>query len=505
MKIFKKLVISVLLLSFGAMFMNDVMAYTHEVRESGSSYVWRVDNVDQGTTSNLAVAIMNTMGVNREIDILVSGTITQTINVSASGVKLRFHGNTLNCNFTGSGIINNGHNKFEISDLTLRNVVGGYGIRSSAASDLRFVNVKTIDIDWIGIRIDSRTSNPWNHTIYDLYMKDIHVENCGSHGLETYSIDGMIIEGTITARNTGGCGVLFNQTHNGTVATVDAYNCSWGQGYAGLRYANACNNIITNKLKADRCGRGFFIVQSGPTVNCHLNNAEIYECSDIGIWIENGTNCSVKAGCSESSVSVSGSGSYADVSRRCDSECIPTSITPNARVNDGSWQEISDVTVIQGDEVEFGPHPVSGGSWSWSGPDGFSANTRTVTITSIQANQSGEYVATYTNTCGAQSTSTMTVTVKPPVSVSHALLANEENAILEGNTLRLAASNGSNCSVSFYDLRGKMIRKENLGSGIHSITLNSFAPKGTFILRVKNGNRTIINKRINITTIPWLL
>jgi hypothetical protein len=76
---------------------------------------------------------MNTMGTNREIHILASGTITQTINVSASGVKLRFHGNTLTGNFTGSGIINNGHNGFEISDLILRNVKGGYGIRSSAA------------------------------------------------------------------------------------------------------------------------------------------------------------------------------------------------------------------------------------------------------------------------------------------------------------------------------------------------------------------------------------
>lgn len=316
---FKKFFISILLLSFGAIFMNDLMAYTNEVRQSGSSYVWRVNNVDQGTTTNLAVAIMNTMGANRDIDILVSGTLTQTINVSAAGVRLHCHGNTFTCNFTGSGIINNGNNGFEIYDLTLRNVVGGYGIRSSAASNLRFVNVRTIDIGWIGMRIDSRNSNPWDYTIYNLYMKDCHFENCGSHGLETYSIDGMILEGTMTARNCGECGVLFNQTRNGTVATVNSYNCNWGGGYAGLRYANACNNIITNKLIADRCGRGFFIVQSGPTVNCHLNNAEIRECSGLGIWIENGTNCSVKAGCCESPVSVSGSGSYANVSSSCSS------------------------------------------------------------------------------------------------------------------------------------------------------------------------------------------
>jgi hypothetical protein len=56
-----------------------------------------------------------------------------------------------------------------------------------------------------------------------------------------------------------------------------------------------------------------------------------------------------------------------------------------------------------GTQVIFGPQPVSGGSWSWSGPNGFSAATREITLSSIQANQAGTYTATYTNDCGAQS------------------------------------------------------------------------------------------------------
>ena len=298
--------------------MNKAYAYEHEVWESGGRYYWKTFNVERGSSTDLAVAIEGAIGSgNRDVHILTSGTLYSTINVQAAGVRLHCHNNTFTCNFTGSGILNNGNDGFEVHDLTLRNVVGGYGIRSSAASNLSFTDLNLINIDWIGIRIDSRTSNPWNYTIYNLYMRDIFVENTGSHAIETYSVDGLTFEGTMTARNAGECGVLLNQSHNGTIETVDAYNCSWGGGYAGLRFANGCTNITAETLYADRCGRGFFIVQSGPSSNCHLNYAEIRECSDLGIWIENGTNCSVKAGCSESGVSVSGPGSYANVSSNC--------------------------------------------------------------------------------------------------------------------------------------------------------------------------------------------
>ncbi|MDA3879389.1 MAG: RICIN domain-containing protein [Prolixibacteraceae bacterium] len=323
MKRIKTIFISILLLSFGAMYMNDAYAYEHEVWESGNTYYWKTFDVQRGSSSDLAVAVEGAMGSgNRDIHVITSGTLYSTINVSASGVRLWCHNNTFTCSFSGSGILNNGNDGFEIHDLTLRNVSDGYGIRSSASSNLSFTNVIVIDIGWLGIRIDSRTSDPWDYTIYNVYMKDCRFENTGGHGLEIYSVDGLTLEGTMTARNTGDCGVLLDQCSNGTIETVDAYDCAWGSGYAGLRYANGCSNITTQTLYADRCGRGFFIVQSGPTVNCHVNYAEIRECSDIGIWIEDGTDCSVKSGCCESGVSVSGSGSYANVSSSCDNSGV---------------------------------------------------------------------------------------------------------------------------------------------------------------------------------------
>lgn len=88
--------------------------------------------------------------------------------------------------------------------------------------------------------------------------------------------------------------------------------------------------------------------------------------------------------------------------------CAPISITPYVQVNNsGSWQQTANVTLNLGDEVEFGPQPVSGGAWSWSGC-GTSGSSREQTITPTG---SCTATATHTDQCGAQGSQTFDITV----------------------------------------------------------------------------------------------
>jgi hypothetical protein len=73
--------------------------------------------------------------------------------------------------------------------------------------------------------------------------------------------------------------------------------------------------------------------------------------------------------------------------------CIPTEITPRVRVNTEAWQEVDSITAEAGATVQMAPLPSTGGTWSWTGPGGFTANTRTLTISNIQAIQAGIYTA----------------------------------------------------------------------------------------------------------------
>lgn len=93
--------------------------------------------------------------------------------------------------------------------------------------------------------------------------------------------------------------------------------------------------------------------------------------------------------------------------------CSPTAITPHLTVNGGSWSQTASATLDAGGSVTFGPQPASGGSWSWSGPGGFTASTREVALTNVQTGQSGDYTASYTNTCGTISNQIFSLTVNP--------------------------------------------------------------------------------------------
>ena len=88
--------------------------------------------------------------------------------------------------------------------------------------------------------------------------------------------------------------------------------------------------------------------------------------------------------------------------------CNPSPITPYVSVNDAGWTQSSSITVDQGARVQFGPQPAAG-SWSWSGPNGYSSSVREAVINNISAG--GTYTATYTNDCGAQSSQSWQISV----------------------------------------------------------------------------------------------
>jgi len=97
----------------------------------------------------------------------------------------------------------------------------------------------------------------------------------------------------------------------------------------------------------------------------------------------------------------------------------PTPIDPYLQVDGGSWQNTGSVAVSFSDTVNLAPWPISGGSWSWTGPNGYTASTREIDSIGLSAG-SNTYVATYTNSAGVTSTQVFTInagTVAPaPIS-----------------------------------------------------------------------------------------
>ena len=86
-----------------------------------------------------------------------------------------------------------------------------------------------------------------------------------------------------------------------------------------------------------------------------------------------------------------------------------TPIVPYVQVNGASWQQTSSVTVPYGAVVNLGPQPLTGGTWSWTGPRGYSSNARQINRIPL-AQGTNTFVATFTNSKGVKTTQTFTIT-----------------------------------------------------------------------------------------------
>jgi hypothetical protein len=110
----------------------------------------------------------------------------------------------------------------------------------------------------------------------------------------------------------------------------------------------------------------------------------------------------------------------------------PTAITPYLEVNGGAWQTTASATVQLTDLVNLGPQPLTGGSWSWTGPGGFTSTSRqinSIPFTSV----TNVFVATYTNPAGVTSTQTFTITIAPTPITPYVQVDN--GAWVSGNTI----------------------------------------------------------------------
>jgi hypothetical protein len=95
--------------------------------------------------------------------------------------------------------------------------------------------------------------------------------------------------------------------------------------------------------------------------------------------------------------------------------CTPSPITPYVVVSNGNWTQSDTAMLPVGSNLMFGPQSTTDGTWSWSGPNNYSATSRETTINNIQPSQAGNYVVTFTSTDGCISSNTSVVTVTAPV------------------------------------------------------------------------------------------
>lgn len=262
----------------------------------------------------------------------------------------------------------------------------------------------------------------------------------------------------------GGMGpIAYNYGCGGYPATAcpAATNVNVGGHTWDVFQGNNGHNIVYSFLRTSNTNSGTvditaisqWLRNNGWFANAHLHDIQLgWEITQA-----NGTNFYMN----DFDISIGGGG------------CNPSSITPYAQVNGGSWSQSTNLTVASGATVKFGPQPFDG-TWSWSGC-GTSGSSREQTI---YPTSSCLATATFTNSCGAQSTVTYNITVEGSGGgggSTYRLQNRGTGLYLDGYGL---TTNGSTCAQyantthpnaqwEFVDVGSGYTQLRNVGTGLY--------------------------------------
>lgn len=95
------------------------------------------------------------------------------------------------------------------------------------------------------------------------------------------------------------------------------------------------------------------------------------------------------------------------------SECTITPIDPFLKIGEGEFEVSANAYLQFGDSITLSPQAAGAGSWSWTGPEGFTSDERELTLEDLTEEQSGDYIVRYTNECGSQSKYTFNLHIDP--------------------------------------------------------------------------------------------
>lgn len=91
--------------------------------------------------------------------------------------------------------------------------------------------------------------------------------------------------------------------------------------------------------------------------------------------------------------------------------CTPTSIVPQVKINDDDFKQISDIVGRIGNTIKLNIETTNSGTWSWKGPNDFTASTQGIELPNIQKEDAGIYEVTFIPKEGCQASIAFTIDV----------------------------------------------------------------------------------------------
>lgn len=204
--------------------------------------------------------------------------------------------------------------------------------------------------------------------------------------------------------------------------------------------------------------------------------------------------------------------------------CSSDPITTNVKINDGAYQEMSSIKAAAGCFVTIAPTAMDG-TWSWTGPNGFSSSSRVVSFLSTTYKQAGDYTVTYTNMSGCKSTKIVKLSLygSDPYSTPIDFYSQLNNGEWKQGSYALLSTGGT-ITIGPHPIdpgEWKWTGPANFVSNTREITIRNFnetkvgrytatftnaagsRSTGEFILGMKGSSSTSIVPEIKVNGLTW--
>jgi xyloglucan-specific exo-beta-1,4-glucanase len=180
--------------------------------------------------------------------------------------------------------------------------------------------------------------------------------------------------------------------------------------------------------------------------------------------------------------------------------CIPTTIAPNIKVGTAAVKQASVVTVNTESNITLGTNEITGGSWSWTGPNGFTATGREVMIENIPSEKAGIYKVRYTNAAGCQSSPLLfavnVVDQSQPVTSSEESLQAELSVYPNPSQTSITLVNPKNIKEVFILNRdGRIIYHALYNDKLVEVPIHNLPP-GCYLVEIVDNDNVKTTKKI---------
>jgi VCBS repeat-containing protein len=218
----------------------------------------------------------------------------------------------------------------------------------------------------------------------------------GTFIAEILSVTGSAAEAGILIDGTGSGSVALVETGAGTLSLVG------GGSAQSVQLGSASTPVWVKIVNSGSTYSGYYSTNGSTYTLVGSANVTLSGSMQAGLFVASGSSSALGTASFTAVTGTGGSGTGPT--------CTPTAIVPYISVS-GTWTEESSATVPSASTVvDLGPQPTSGGTWAWTGPNGFTSTARQIDSIALSAG-ANVYTAAYTNTSGCKSTQAFTITV----------------------------------------------------------------------------------------------